>query len=960
MSLAMLSLRHRARLGVALGAMLASMPAYAQTTAAPADQTGAATADEGETVVVTGSRIRRDPLAQAAPLTTIDNADIARTGLSSIGDVLQRLPGSAGGLNSRFNRSGNNGNPPDGGGVGAGSAEIDLRYLGSRRTLVLLDGQRFINGTAASGVPGAVDLNAIPDSMVERIEVLRDGASTTYGSDAIAGVVNIITRKRQNGFLASAQVGAYPQGDGVTQNYQLSWGHRDEGAGVSFVAGVNYIKQGSVFAGDRPYYSFPNPGATACTTSCSSGTPNGRFLVNNPVTGVGMNLTLKSNPLTTPRFDPANPTGANSDFKQFTVADRFNFRPYNYLLTPQERFGAFINFQGDLGDSVRFSTKVIYNRRTSDNQAAPLPLFVGPDAGNGNLLDTISIDRTNPFNPFGVTLAAGNAGLARNYDFIGRRFVENGPRHYSQEVNTMYIGSTLDGQIPIGAGTWYWDANVIYAENSAKQVAHGNVNAANLARALGPISQCTGSCVPFNIFGGAGSITPAMINYVTFEQRDRSEQAMVDATFNVTGTLFNLPAGPLGLAAGYEYRKQIGSFTPDPIVAAGLGSDIPAQATRGGFDVNEVYAELSIPVLKDVPFFRLLEGSFAARYSDYSTSGSRTTMKGGLSWKPINDLRLRGTWAQGFRAPSIGELFGTPSRFDGGVIDPCSDFNNNGASATVKQNCIARGVPANGSYVQTNQQLPILTGGNRALRPETSESWVVGGVYSPSWANGIGRLTLEADYYTITVDNAISSIGADVLLANCTQTNDPVACGAITRSTSGAITQIRGLLQNIASLKSEGLDLILSYRSPSVGAGTFGLTWSSNVLFEYSTTLPTATGSSKLERQGTERGDQAYPRFKSNATLDWSSAAFTAALTGRYIGRVTEPAYDNRVMHPILYLDAQVGWTPGIWDQRLSLTLGVNNILGKRAPDCLSCGGFDPTTYDLPDQFGYARIALKF
>ncbi|MEP9401626.1 TonB-dependent receptor [Sphingomonas sp. VNH70] len=963
MSLALATMRHRACLGVALGAMAAAMPAHAQTAPAPADPAGQAAPDDdtsGGEIVVTGSRIRRDPLAQATPLTTVDSTDIARTGLSSIGDVLQRLPGAAGGLNSRFNRSGNNGNPPDGGGVGAGSTEIDLRYLGSRRTLVLLDGQRFINGTAASGVPGAVDLNAIPDSMIERIEVLRDGASTTYGSDAIAGVVNIISKTRQNGFIASAQVGAYPQGDGVTQNYQLSWGHRDEEAGVSLVAGANYIKQGAVFAGDRSHYAFPNPGATACTSSCSSGTPNGRFLINNPVTGAGMNLTLKSNPLVVPRFDPADPTGANSDFKQFTVADRFNFRPYNYLLTPQERFGAFVNFKADLGEGSHFSTRLIYNRRTSDNQAAPLPLFVGPDAGNGNLLDTISIDRTNPFNPFGVTLAAGNAGLPRNYDFIGRRFVENGPRHYSQEVNTMYIASTLDGQIPIGGGTWYWDANVIYAENSAKQVAHGNVNAANLARALGPVANCTGACVPFNIFGGEGSITRAMIDYVTFEQRDRSEQTMTDATFNITGTVLQLPYGPLGLAAGYEFRKQTGSFTPDAIVAAGLGSDIPAQPTSGAFDVNEIYGELSIPVLKDVPFFRLLEGSFAARYSDYSTSGTRTTMKGGVSWKPIEDLRLRGTWAQGFRAPSIGELFGTPSRFDGGVSDPCSDFNNTGVSATVKTNCIARGVPANGSYVQTNQQLPVLTGGNRALKPEISESWVLGGVYSPSWASGIGRLSLEADYYTITVDNAVASIGADVLLANCTQTNDPVACGAITRSTSGAITQIRGLLQNIASLKSEGVDLTLNYRSPAVGAGTIGLVWSGNILLEYSTTLPTATGSTTLERQGTERGDQAYPRFKSTATLDWSSPSFTAALTGRYIGRVTEPGIDDRVMNPTLYLDAQVGWAPAFWEQRLSVTLGVNNLLNRRAPDCLSCGGFDPTTYDMPDRFGYARIGVKF
>jgi iron complex outermembrane receptor protein len=377
-------LRHWRLASVAIGALIVGAQAQAQT--APTEGSGATTAATGdETIVVTGSRIRRDPLDQSAPLTAIDSADIARTGLSSIGDVLQRLPGAAGGLNSRFNRSGNNGNPPDGGGVGAGSAEIDLRYLGSRRTLVLVDGLRFINGSAASGVPGAVDLNAIPDGMIDRVDVLRDGASTIYGSDAIAGVVNIITKKRQNGFVATAQLGAYDEGDGVTQNYQLSWGHRSEDQRVSLVVGANYIKQGSVFAGDRPYYAFPDPGATACTSSCSSGTPNGRFIINNPVTGESMNLTLKSNPLSRPRFDPSDPTGANSDFKSFTVADRFNFRPYNYLLTPQERVGAFVNFTGQLSDRVRLSTKLIYNRRTSDNQAAPLPLFVGPDAGNGNL-----------------------------------------------------------------------------------------------------------------------------------------------------------------------------------------------------------------------------------------------------------------------------------------------------------------------------------------------------------------------------------------------------------------------------------------------------------------------------------------------------------------------------------------------------------------------------------------------
>ncbi|WP_267397069.1 MULTISPECIES: TonB-dependent receptor [unclassified Sphingomonas] len=933
--------------------------AHAQTAAEPA-----ATATSGdEEIVVTGSRIRRNPLDQAAPVTGIDRADIDRTGLSSIADVLQRLPGSAGGLNSRFNRSGNNGNPPDGGGVGAGSAEIDLRYLSSRRTLVLLDGQRFINGSAASGIPGAVDLNAIPEAMIERVEVLRDGASTTYGSDAIAGVVNIITKKRQNGFMASAQGGAFDKGDGVTQNYQLSWGTEDKGTGTSIVFGGNYVKQGSVFAGDRAHYAYPTPGQTACDSNCSSGSANGRFIVTNPLTGEALNLTLKAPVTGRPVFDPLDPTGATSDFKTFTNADRYNFRPVNYLVTPYQRYGAFLNFKQALGNDVNFSTKLIYNRRTSDNQAAPIPLFVGPDAGNGNLLDTISIDATNPYNPFGVTLSAGNNGTPANYTYIGRRFLEAGPRHFSQSVDTMYMNGGFDGKFKIGNGTWYWDATAIYAENHAKQSMSRNVNAGRLAQALGPVANCTGDCVPFNIFGGEGSITQAMIDYVTFVQRDRSEQSMVDATLNLSGNLFNLPGGPLGTAVGYEYRRNAGSFDPDPIVAAGLGSDIPAQPSQGSFDVHEVYGELNAPLLRNVPFFSLLEASFAARYSNYSTSGSKTTLKGGLSWKPVEDLRLRGTWAQGFRAPSIGELFGSPSRFDGGVQDPCSDFLNSGVSQTVVQNCVAQGVPANGTYVQANGQIGIITGGNRQLKAETSESWVLGGVYSPGWATNSGwarALSLEADYYTIKVDNAIASIDAAVLLANCTGLADATACASIPRTASGAITQINGVLQNIASLKSEGIDIILSYRSPDVAGGSFGLAWSSNILLEYSTTLPSAGGTTTVSEKGLERGSQAYPRYKGNIVLDWSSPSIQASVTGRFISKVTEPGYDDHVMGNTFYTDVQVGWSPSAWDRRFTLTLGVNNLFGKQAPDCLSCGGFDPTTYDMPDQFGYARLSARF
>ncbi|MBC7505234.1 MAG: TonB-dependent receptor, partial [Sandarakinorhabdus sp.] len=362
---------------VTLSALVAANAAAQTTTTAAADA-----AVESEAIIVTGSRIRQDPLAQSSPVVILDSTSIARTGISSIADVLQRLPSAAGGLNTRVNNSGNIGNPPDGGGVGAGSANIDLRYLGAKRTLVLVDGLRFVNGTSASGIPSTVDLNTIPANMIERIEVLQSGQSPLYGSDAISGVVNIITKEKQKGLQLSAQFGTFRQGDGHTQDYQASYGV--QGPTTSLVIGGSYVKQEAVRTADRSTSQFPNPGQTSCTDpigGCSSAIPNGRFDV------LGLpNLTLKSAVGGRPRFDPADPTGPNSDFKRFTSADRFNFTPLNYFLTPSERYGAWISAKQEISDSINFRVKALYNRRNSQNQAAFLPLFVGPDAGNGNLL----------------------------------------------------------------------------------------------------------------------------------------------------------------------------------------------------------------------------------------------------------------------------------------------------------------------------------------------------------------------------------------------------------------------------------------------------------------------------------------------------------------------------------------------------------------------------------------------
>ena len=945
--------------GIALAALaagLSAVPAAAQDSGVVAAQVEQAEQGTPEDVVVTGSRIRRDPLDQPSPVVTVDEQAIARTGLSSVADVLQRVPAAAGGLNTKFNNSGNLGNPPDGGGVGAGSAAIDLRYLGAKRTLVLVDGQRFVNGASASGIPGTVDLNSIPDVMIDRVEVLQSAASTLYGSDAIGGVVNIITKSNQRGFKAMAQYGQYfDSNDGETQNYQLSWGGGRDGAHI--VAGGFYTKQKAISAADRSLSLFPNPGQTSCTDplgGCSSFTPLGRFLVN------GQDFTLRG-PVVgrVPVYDP---TLASGDYKEFGSADRFNFAPFNYFQTPIERWGGFVNARAEFSDLLNVRVKSTWVHRKSQNQAAYLPLGIGPDVGNGNLLDTLSVDATNPYNPFGVTLTPG-----QNYTAIFRRLVEAGRRTYTQTVDTFSVTGTLDGKFQLFGHNWYYDANASFGLNDAKQLFTGNINSAKLAQAIGPIANCTGACVPFNFFGGVGSITPEMLNFIGFDERDRSSQRLEDYTFNVSGELFDLPAGPIGIAAGYEHRYQFGSFTPDPVIQAGLGADIPAQAARGAYNSDEVYAEVRVPILKDVPFFSSLEANGSVRHVNYSISGGSTVFSGGALWKPVSDVLLRGSYAESFRAPSIGELFGAQSRFDLPLADPCSNIAGSPyqTSATVKANCTANGVPANGSYAEPQGQLPVLTGGNAALKPETARTLLFGGVYSPAWLRGgtFRAASLEVNYYDIRVDGAISAIPGDVLLNRCAQTADALSCAAIRRSPSGFVTAINGVLLNIGGIKTRGIDANLTLRTGDTGAGAFGLSLNGNYLLKYAEITPATNGNTTTDYTGSERGspNQAYPHFKGQAILDWSLGAFGAAFTGRYIDAVDEISFDNRLGSKF-YGDVQVSLRPAWMDRAFALTFGVNNVFDTDPPGCFSCdlNNFDPTTYDVPGRYWYARVSYGF
>lgn len=966
-----------------------AMPAVAQ------DQ------DTVQTVVVTGSRIRQNPLNEAAPVITVSEEDIQKTGQTSIGDILQHMPVSGGSINTRFNFSGNQGFPPDGGGLGAGATTADLRHLGPKRVLVLVDGIRWVNEASASGVSAATDLNTIPASIIDHVEVLQDGASSIYGSDAISGVVNIITKKNFNGIEFSGYGGRYGQGDGETEQWSISLGSSSEKLS-SFVS-LNYMNQGRISSSARSISAFPKAGATSCAAGgCSSGTPQGRFFFTDPNTGQSLNLTINDGVTGIPFYNPADPAAGprTDDFHNFTVADRFNFQPFNLMQTPSERVGLYGQSEYHLTDNVSFFMKGLFNERRSVNQAAPEPLFIGPEAGNGNLLDTIQVDAANPYNPFGFTLNASTDTEAGGTDyFIGRRPLEGGPRVFEQNVDTWYLGSGFRGDFQLADRNFYWDATAIWSRNNADQTTHGSYNSRKLKEAVGPgvVAGINGAtttacgtvvivggiptvpdpipgCVPFNIAGGqgngSGTITQAMLDFIRPVLHDTSQQELKDVSVNLGGTIVSLPAGGLDFAVGFEHRNQSGFYQPDAIYTAGESAGVPSTPTSGQYDVNEFYGELQVPLLKDRPGADLLQLTAAVRSSDYSTFGNQTASKFGLNWRPVKDLLLRGSYSEGIRAPSIGELFGSAARFDQTLADPCSDYAgvNGGppASAAVQANCQMLGVP--NTYQQFNPQISVTTGGNRALVPETTKnSYTAGFVYSPRWAESSSwsdNLSFEFTYYNIELEKAISALDAQVQIQRCVATLDPALCAGISRTSGGVINSFANQLLNIGAIKTKGWDLNMRWSLPRYSWGRLGILWQTSHLNEYTEVIPSTSGFQDVPRVGTEKGDlgAAYPRWKSTMTVDWSHADWAASASARYTGSVFD-TNSAKNMSATTYVDTQITWTPSqFMDGNWAISVGANNLFNQDPPFCLSCAlnGYDPSAYDVPGVFMYARVVARF
>ena len=980
----MIAIRRSRLCAAVLAALLpAALPALAQdasTTTTTTDQS-AKTLDR---VTVTGSRIKQSDKVTSQPVFVVTRETIDKSGATSVGQFLRELSSSGKALSEKFNSSGNFGYPPDGGGIGAGSSQVDLRNLGSNRVLVLVDGIRWVNESSASGVSGSADLNTIPLSIVDRIEVLEDGASAIYGSDAIAGVINIITKKKFDGADVHEKYGSYGHGGDDEEGDVTVGGGSDKFHGIF---SASYVRQDEISSGVWPQSQFPVPGAGL--SAGSSATPQGRFIFCDPrITTVGAqgfcdaagndwyDITL-NNGTTTPNYNNGNPTSGAGTYHDFSDSDRFNFAPYNLLLTPSTRKSLFGSFEYDINDSVTMHGKALYNERESVNEAAPEPIFVGPFAGTGGIADNINISALNPYNPFGINLCSevGPGCPVANLGFITKRPLEFEPRIFTQDVDTSYINLGFDGTLQWGPRGMDWSVDLVHSENKADQVFTGGFNIANIGIALGDPKVCaaTPGCVPLDLFGGEGTpITPAMLNYISTTQRDSSDQTLDLLTANLTGDLWSMGNGQYaGFALGYEHRKYDGDFNPDPLRQNGDSQDSFASPISASYSVDEGYAELQ------VPWFKTFSTDFAVRYSDYSTFGGATTGKAGFRWQPIEDFVFRGTYSTGFRAPDIGELYGL-TMFGPTLVDPCNGFGTASATPGTAAYCKAQGVPV--GFQQANTQITSITGGNPDLQPEKSNNTNIGAVWSPSWADGLAwssKLDFEVDYFDYKINHAIQAPDIQGLINACsTGAATGAQCAIFTRPAGqgGNLAPVDDKLANLGTITTNGVDFKANWTGPQWDWGQLSAALQSTRTLGYKAV--DIYGDVAQEGVGIEVNDSAIPDWKTNVQFGWKLGSWDASWNVRYIAAVTEScanaaatpaqgcptALGSHRLGTTVYNDVQLGWDKSFGVQGLKLSIGANNVFQKQPPACDSCtlNGYDAGTYDLPFRFIYADLNYKF
>lgn len=1015
--------------------------------------------DNGTTVgevVVTGSRIARRDYVSASPIVSVGPKAIENTGATTLDRLITNIPQFVPGLGSQNNNPGN------------GQVNVNLRGLGATRTLVLVDGRR----VTPSNVTGVVDLNTVPQALIENIEVITGGASTAYGSDALAGVLNFKLKHNFQGVVIDGQYNGTGIGKGQEQSVNITLGGNFADDRGNAVISLGYTNRGSVFYGDRADVVDRNFAGingsvidqrVLAVSGLSATVPQGKaqfFAANLPtvaaVNGVfaGYGVAPGTVPLTastqlgfndggTLFCGAANYRGPTTiDYETITrgaVAagcGSYNTGALNYILTPLTRYNVFSSGEFAITPHIKAYGQFNFTNYTSDTQLAPSPAGGNPQVGGTGFL----VPANNPFIPNDlrtilnsrVQTAASPNTTGPGAPFIfNKRFTSLGPRTSSNEYTVYQTLVGVKGDVP-GMDITY-DVYAAYGRLNRLETQFGNVSHANFRQVLeNPVTAGGGACSSYNPFGlatvpaaCAAYISPQTRNQTTFTQR------IVEAT--AQGKLFTIPdmgwaGGEVRFAVGADYRSERGQFLPDALLSSqdvsnnsytylggtyalpnntgGVVGFNGGQPVSGTIDVYEIYSEVLVPVLKDLPFVKSLNLDIGGRYSDYNTVGSIYTYKGDVEWRVMDWLLLRGGYSRAIRAPNISELFspatngfysiGAPSTtgFSG---DPCDirsayRLGNQGLNAAgVRNICTAQGVPASqlGSFTFDQQQVQALAGGNPNLQQERANTYSGGIVLQPKFSYPLfSRLSASIDYYNINIKGVIGSVGPATQLIKCfngdgsNPTYDPnfALCRLLVRDpASGQIVTGSANALNLGANRVSGVDfqvdwsfglgdlpyLGLSDRYGSL-AFNFVATWQNDFDAQ---TLP---GDRFQQNRGYAfSGPGGFvPVWKGLLNVNYHIGPFDFGVVERYIGDATDgscvgvqAACENttRNVPATFYTDLNARWRI---NDTLELRGGIINATNQDPRfftfASSSQGSTDASTYDLLGRRWFLALKARF
>ena len=898
-----------------------------------------------EEVVTTGSRIARPEVATSAPVTVVSSDDIKNSGLTDLGEVLRQISATQGSLPTLNTNNG-----------GSGGVRYSLRGIGSSRTLLLLNGRRVVpmgNGAAASP-----DLSHIPTAMIERIEVLKDGASAIYGSDAMAGVVNIITKKSH---------------DGVTVDLFKS-DSQDTNMGVeefSVVVGTESNKGSTVigFTSSENFGAFMSEQPWSNTEVWAPA-----YFAADDARVEGSNCALACYPggsSAPPWVRAFGPSGSYTlgpeygDFRAWTGTDAYNYNPVNYLRTPQQKYSFTMNSSYQINDSMGFFAEVLFSNVESKRALAFEPLaplaFFGVPA-------PYTVD--NYYNmTFGPKFDAdGNLDMVNGdpvqIDDWRRRMVENAQRLDDRDTNVYRVVLGLEGTLDNGMN---WTAFFNFGRNDADITSRGYFNLEKVREAAGPTyfdangdlkcgvdanTSISSACVPLNIFG-KDSVTPEMLQYISgdWDSYGMGENEQKNYGATISGAVPG--RDNLSFAAGYEYREDSGSTTNDGLILQGITTAGSSLNTSGSYEVDDLFVEFLY--VKDN-----LEVSLASRYSDYSTFGTTTNSEVGFQYTVSDQVTLRGTFSEAFRAPSVPDLYGGTFLSYPTADDACDDNTASGGQAS--SFCQANGVPATG-YVSNLVQIPTLYGGNPDLQPETSESWTMGAVVDP-----VDGLTMTIDYWSIEIENAVGTVGTTDLIRLCA--TQGLYCDRTFRfsspaSVEGQIIRVEDTNNNVGTETYTGVDLGIAADLPSFRGGD--LTLDMQATYNEETQVITAAGLVVEDLAGTVSQTYGmYSRWRALTKLNWNKGNINVTYTNRYIHGVTDEVDDFWTLEPtyteipeVMYNDITVSYST---DNMGTIALGVTNFTDEEVPFVPSAfnANTDQENYDLFGPVVNVRYNINF